>query len=343
MVSSTRDPGMAVILVNYRGAHDTIECLASLFSGDTIPYVIVADNASGDGSVDRITAWADGEGSVPVANPAHANEAYDRIERPIAYEVLGPDELQEGVRKPLTVIETGGNLGFAGGNNRGLELALNNPEIDILWLLNNDTIVEADTVRKLREAFVSAPQHAMLGTPIRLYHDRDRHQLLNGMRFDKWTGAAAGIGGGSPIDGPFDRDAVIAQSDFVCGASLAVTRDFVEDVGLLEERFFLYYEEIDWAMRARGRHQTGFADQAVVYHKEGASAGSASRLSRRARSPLSEYHHIRSKMIFCRKHFPALLPLYFAQNLAILARRVARRQPAQARAVLRATFGLPLD
>ena len=345
MVNSSivSDRGMAVILVNYRGADDTIECLASLFSGDTIPYVIVADNASGDGSVARIGAWADGEGTVPVANVAHANEAYDRIERPIEYEVLGPGDLAHGVRKPLTLIETGGNLGFAGGNNRGLELALNNPEIDLFWLLNNDTIVEPDTVRKLRQAFTDAPDHAMLGTPIRLYHDRDRHQLLNGMRFNKWTGAAAGIAGGSPVDSPFDRQDVIAKSDFVCGASLAVTRPFLEDVGPLEERFFLYYEEIDWAMRAKkGRHRTGFADQAIVYHKEGASAGSASRLSRRARSPLSEYHHIRSKMIFCRKHFPALLPLYFAQNLVIFARRVARRQPQQARAVLRATFGRPL-
>jgi hypothetical protein len=334
---------MAVVMVNFCRARDTIECLASLFAGDTVPYVIVADNASNDGSIEQIVAWAEGRESAFIANPAHESIAYGQIARPIKYEVLGPDDLQNGVHAPLTVIETGGNLGFAGGNNRGIELAVHNPDIDVIWLLNNDTIVEADTVRNLREAFVANPDCGMMGTQIRLYHDPERYQLLNGMQFNRWTGAAAGIAGGLPVDTLFDSDTVIAKSDFVCGASLAVTRKFVEDIGLLEERFFLYYEEIDWAMRARGKHRIWFADKAVVYHKEGASAGSASRLSARARSPLSEYHHIRSKMIFCRKHLPALLPVYFLQNLVILCRRMLRRQPMQAKAILRATFGLPLN
>lgn len=337
------DLRMAVVMVNFCRARDTIECLASLFAGDTVPYVIVADNASNDGSIEQIVAWAEGRESAFIANPAHESIAYGQIARPIKYEVLGPDDLQNGVHAPLTVIETGGNLGFAGGNNRGIELAVHNPDIDVIWLLNNDTIVEADTVRNLREAFVANPDCGMMGTQIRLYHDPERYQLLNGMQFNRWTGAAAGIAGGLPVDTLFDSDTVIAKSDFVCGASLAVTRKFVEDIGLLEERFFLYYEEIDWAMRARGKHRIWFADKAVVYHKEGASAGSASRLSARARSPLSEYHHIRSKMIFCRKHLPALLPVYFLQNLVILCRRMLRRQPMQAKAILRATFGLPLN
>ena len=340
--ASRVDPGMAVVTVNYRGADDTIECLASLFSGDVVPRVIVADNASGDGSVGRIAAWARGEVATPVANPLHRRDGARPLAFPLDFEIIGPADLARGISKPLTIIETGGNLGFAGGNNQGLRLALATAGVDLMWLLNNDTVIEPHTVAALRRAFADHPAWGMAGTPVRLYHEPGRYQLVNGQRFHKLTGSATGIHAAMPVDVPFSADAVRLQTDFVCGASLAVTRAFVERVGLMEERFFLYYEEIDWAMRARGLFETGFAPDATVYHKEGASAGSASRLSRRARSPLSEYHMIRSKMIFCRKHLPHLLPLYFAQNLVILARRLWRRQLPQASAVLRATFGLPL-
>lgn len=337
------DPGMAVITVNFRGADDTIECLASLLSGDVVPRIVVADNDSGDDSVERIVAWARGEVETPIASPLHhRDDGGRRPAFPLDFEIIGPADLARGIRKTLTIIETGGNLGFAGGNNQGLRLALATAGVDLMWLLNNDTIVEPGTVAALRDAFVANPGWGMAGTPVRLYHEPGRYQLLNGQRFDKWTGASVGIHAGMPVDVPFNADAIRLQSDFICGASLAVTRAFVERIGLMEERFFLYYEEIDWALRAHGLFETGFAPDAVVYHKEGASAGSASRISRRARSPLSEYHHIRSKMIFCRKHFPHLLPLYFAQNLVILARRIWRRQPPQAAAVLRAMLGLPL-
>ncbi len=337
------DPRMAIVTVNYRGANDTIECLASLFSGDTVPYVIVADNDSGDGSVDRIAAWAEGRVETPLVGPVSPGHPARPGARPSGFEIIGPGDLARGIRQPLTIIETGGNLGFAGGNNQGLRLALATAGIDLFWLLNNDTTVEPDTVTELRRAFAEHPDWGMVGTRVKFYHEPGRYQLLNGMRFNRWTGAAAGICGGMEVAEPFNADAVRLQTDFVCGASLAVSREFLEQVGLMNDRFFLYYEEIDWAMRAAGRFQIGFAADAVAYHKEGASAGSASKLSNRARSPLSEYHHIRSKMLFCARHLPHLVPLYTAQNLVILLRRLWRRQPAQATAVWRAMLGRPLN
>ncbi|WP_394269983.1 glycosyltransferase family 2 protein [Qipengyuania sp.] len=336
------DRTMAVILVNYRSPGDTIECLSSLFAGTRVPYVIVADNASGDGSLETIARWAEGRHELQIEHPFH-RMAQDRpITFPIEYEVRGPDDERRPPSKPLTLLQTGSNLGFAGGNNRGLQIASRGEGIDIFWLLNNDTTVGPQTVTAVAEAFASHPQWGMAGTPIRLYHEPTRHQLVNGMRFSKWSAAGAGIDAGSSVDQRFDAGDIIRQTDFVCGASLIMTRPFFETVGELEERFFLYFEEIDLATRAKGRFDIGFVADAIVYHKEGGSAGSASILSKRARSPLSEYHFIRSKMIFARKHYPWLVPLYFAQNLAIMARRALRRQPEQLKAVAKATFGLPL-
>ncbi|VAW02222.1 hypothetical protein MNBD_ALPHA04-674 [hydrothermal vent metagenome] len=337
------DTRFAVILVNWRGADDTIECLASLFSADHTPYIIVVDNDSGDGSVERIAEWARGHADVPVASTHHLNKAYKEIERPIDFEIIDRTQLGRGAKKPLTIINSGGNLGFAGGNNRGLELALATDDVSLFWLLNNDTIVEPATPLAIRNTFAANPKWGMAGTPIRLYHRPDRHQLVNGMRFSVLTGAGQAIEKGSPADRMFDSKRIAAETDFVCGASIIVTRDLIESVGMMEDAFFLYYEEIDWALRAKDKFEIGFVLGAVVYHKEGASAGSSSLLSNSARSPLSEYHHIRSKMIFCRKHYPLLLPVYFAQNLIILMRRIWRRQPPQANAVFRAIFGLPFN
>ncbi|MDG6079101.1 glycosyltransferase family 2 protein [Erythrobacter litoralis] len=330
---------MAVIAVNYRSPEDTIECLASLFSGERVPYVIVADNASGDGSLETIAAWAKGERETRYASEFHRNEATAAIRFPIECDLRGPDDLDRPIEKPLTLIDTGANLGFAGGNNRGLQVAAGNPAVELLWLLNNDTTVGPETVGMVIDAFGAHPEWGMAGTPVRLYHEPHTHQLVNGMRFNKLTGTGRGIGAGSAVDTKLDPDAVARQTDFVCGASLIMSREFFEDVGYLEERFFLFYEEIDLATRGK-QYPIGFIPDAVVYHKEGASAGSSSRLQ--ARSPLAEYHHIRSKMLFVRKHYPLLLPLYFAQNLVIVARRLMRRQPPQAKATARATFGLPL-
>lgn len=336
------EPSMVVIGVNFRGSADTIECLASLFTGSAIPYVVVADNASGDGSVDRIASWARGEISTPIANPLHQSLAERALAFPIDYEIIGPDDLSRGLRKPLTIIETGGNLGFSGGNNQGLRAALATPGVDLFWLLNNDTIAAPEAVAAVRRKFSDQPDWGMAGTPIRLYHSPDRFQLVNGQRFYKWTAASTGVMGGERATTPIDAQFVQAQTDFICGASLVLTRDFAEQVGLLEERFFLYFEEIDLALRGKGRFANGFIPEAVVYHKEGASAGSGSQLEVRARSRLAEYHLIRSKMIFCRKHYPHFLPLYFGQNLAIALRRILRGHIPQARAVWRASWGLPL-
>ncbi|EDL49317.1 glycosyltransferase family 2 protein [Erythrobacter sp. SD-21] len=316
-------PDLAIITVNYRAAPDTIECLKSLLDSRTNARVVVVDNNSADGSVEQIEAWL---GSQPL--------------------LVGDFEKRSGKRtdqrlsKRITLIASKINGGFASGNNIGLKAALATEEIEIFWLLNNDTVVAQGAAEEAIRYFRANPQVGMAGTQLRLYHDPERFQLLNGMEFSLLTGAASGIYSGRSVQTSFDPEDVLSRTDFICGASLLMRRNFLHAVGLLEESFFLYYEEVDLAFRGKA-FEVGFVADAIVYHKEGATAGSASQLSNRARSPLSEYHHIRSKMIFAKKHAPAFLPIYFIQNLAIWLRRIWRNQPAQAGAVWRATMGLP--
>ena len=316
---------LAVVTVNYRSASDTIECIESLLEADCWPWIIVVDNASGDGSSQRIIDWARNNRKV-----CDSFAVRDARSSPAPLDAL------------LTLVCNDSNGGFSNGNNVGLRLALQTEHVETFWLLNNDTKVDRCAAEHIARYFAENTHIGMAGTQVRLYHNSDHWQLLNGMEFDRWTGAARGIMSGEKTDTHYCAQEVIAKSDFICGASMVLSKTFLDEVGLLEERFFLYYEEVDLAFRGRA-FPKGFVEKAVVYHKEGATAGSASNLTHRPRSALSEYHHIRSKMIFARKHLPFMVPIYALQNLIIWARRLARRQPAQAKAIVRAILGLPLQ
>ncbi len=341
-------PRMGVVLVNWNRWADTIEALESLLRSSVPLRVIVVDNASADGSMERIEAWAAGQ--VPAAAAASAMAGYSTPPLPkplrcrriaadaIAGAVLGPDD-------SLVLVDSGGNLGFAGGNNVGLRLLLGDPAIDWFWLLNNDTVVAADTAEALQRQMAAVPRIGICGAVVRYYWQPDRLQALNGHRFNLWTGAAQGIHQGALASAPFDPAQVVAQTGFVLGASLAVSRAFLERVGLMEERYFLYFEEVDWAFRNKALGDaafvTGFADKAVVFHKEGGSIGSGGGPG--ARSLLSEYWLARSRLAFVRRHRPLLLPWHWLFTLALIGRRLGRGQPDKARILLRALLGKPMQ
>ena len=335
-------PQLGIVLVNWRRPDDSIECLESVLRG-TIPVrIVVVDNASGDGSLDRIAAWAAGSIEAVAASPAMAGPVTPPIAKPVAVQRLTASEA--AITSPtgrLTLIDAGRNGGFAAGNNIGLAHLLLDPGMDYFWLLNNDTIIEPDTAAAL-VSHMGASGAGMCGTVVRYYWHPDRVQALNGHRFNKWTGASIGIGSNQAAGLAFDPAQVAAQTDFVLGASLAVSRDFLTTIGPMEEGYFLYFEEADWAARnaarKRGRFPLGFADKAVVFHKEGGSIGSSSTPGQQSR--LSDYWLNRSRLAYTRRFNPLLLPLHWLLTIGIAARRLLRRQPAKSAAVMRALFGL---
>jgi len=328
---------LGVVLVNWRGAADTLECLESLAHA-TIPLrVIVVDNASGDGSLERIAAWARGEELAIPRSPEMARFSTPPTSKPVTWQQCEPGETGDNGAW-LTLIDSGGNLGFAGGNNVGLRFVLADPAIRYVWLLNNDTVVEPGAPAALLTALEAAAAPGMCGTVVRYYHRPGTLQALNGSTFNAWTGTSAGIAFGQPAATLFDAADVARKTDFVLGASLAVTRAFVETVGEMEESYFLYCEEIDWAWRNNGQFEVIFAAGAIVYHKEGGSIGSSGQKG--MRSDLSEYYLLRSKLQLISRHRPWLLPVHWGVAASQIALRLWRRQPAKALVMTRALLGL---
>jgi GT2 family glycosyltransferase len=335
-------PRLGIVLVNWRRPDDSIECLESVLRG-TIPVrVVVVDNGSGDGSLDRIASWAAGAVDAVAASPAMAGHIAPPIAKPVAVQRLtGAEAATTPPTGTLSLIDAGRNGGFAAGNNIGLAHLLQGPGIDYFWLLNNDTIIEPDAAAAL-VAHLDASGAGMCGTVVRYYWRPDRVQALGGHRFNKWTGTSIGIGSNQPAGQAVDSAQVAAQTDFVLGASLAVSRDFLTGIGPMAESYFLYFEEADWAARnaalGGGRYPLGFADKAVVFHKEGGAIGSSSAPGQQ--SQLSDYWLNRSRLAYTRRFNPHLLPLHWLLTIGIAGRRLLRRQPAKSVAVMRALFGL---
>lgn len=161
-----------------------------------------------------------------------------------------------------TLIETGENLGFAGGNNVGIEAALKAGATHVL-LLNNDTVVD----KGFLDAFLKQ-NDPIMGAKIYLESDPNRFDHIGG----RWNKAAAKfdlIGAREVDQGQYDEP---CNLDYACGACLFIKKEVLETVGLLENAFFLFWEESDFCARAKN---AGFlvrlCPQAKIWHKVSAS------------------------------------------------------------------------
>jgi len=321
-----------ILLVNWNRWKDTIECLESVFRNDFPDYrVVVCDNGSEDGSVERIRAWAEGNLQVdlPESNPLR-RLSHPPVPKPIPYVEFdrkqaeaGGDLLDDSTR--LILVQTGANLGFAGGNNVGLRYALARDDFEFAWLLNNDTVVEADALTRLVRRMEEDSRMGICGSTLPFY---DRPSFLwarGGAVFCRWIPYARCISYGKPVSGSFRREDVERCMGYVAGASMLVSRPFLKDVGLLCEEYFLYYEEPDWAARARGRYTLGYTPESVVYHKVGASTSILGR-SASGNRRLKEYVH-RNALLYTRKHHPLALPTVWLSLLLLRAAAFLRDLP----------------
>lgn len=341
MITPDTTARLGVVIVNFRGAADTIECLESLLRTPLPMRIVVVENGSGDDSAEVIRAWAAGATPARAESPIMAPLSTPPIAKPVALMSLPASGAGSCPPEMLTLIESPDNLGFAGGNNLGLRHLAGDPDLTHFWLLNNDTVVTRDAPAALLARLQAGPRMGMCGTIVRHYWAPDRVQALNGFAFSLLTGTGRALGGNGPATQSFDPLAIADETDFVLGASLAISRDFLLKVGPMAEDYFLYFEEMDWAIRNRRlgdeAFDIGFAHGATVFHKAGRSIGSTS--AHTARSAFSDYWMTRSRLKYVWRHHRLLWPWHWLLGWAIIARRLLRRRWSHAGAVLRAMLG----
>lgn len=246
---------ISIITINYNGYKDTCELIASLPLEDKSIEVIVVDNASKEDEATLI------------------EQQYPQVK----------------------VIRSQKNLGFAGGNNLGIQAAHGK----YLFFLNNDTLlrckkedVRCKMFQPLIDRLESSPKIGMVSPKIRFSWGANPIQYAGYTPLSKITLRNTAIGCGEDDHGQYDTP---HPTPYAHGAAMMVRREAIEMAGLMPECYFLYYEELDWSMMIRRvGYDIWYEPAFTVYHKESQTTGQ--------QSPLRTYYITRNRLLFVKRN-----------------------------------------
>jgi GT2 family glycosyltransferase len=203
----------------------------------------------------------------------------------------------------VTAIEAAGNLGYGGGINVALAAIAGRPGWRGVWVVNPDTEPEPEALSRLL-AYTEAGGYGLVGC--RVVFKGSGIVQTRGGTWRRWIGRGLGLGIGDPRDATVDVALLERRLDWISGAAMYATRGYVERVGPMDDRYFLYCEDVDWSLR-RGSFRLGYAHDAVVLHEHGTTIGSS--VVHGARSALSIYLMERNRLLLTRQHFPGIYPV----------------------------------
>lgn len=197
-------------------------------------------------------------------------------------------QITEGNFPKTKLLKSNTNLGFAGGNNWGMQQANG----DYYFIVNNDTEVTADLIEKLLKPFETDKQIAVVCPKIKYYDNPDYIQFAGFAKMNMYTGRTHSIGDKEKDDGRYDNPGYTFGAH---GCAMMVKKEAANLTGMFPEKFFLYYEEWDWSMRIhKAGYKIYYEPAAVIYHKESMSVGKE--------SLLKEYYISRNRILFMRRN-----------------------------------------
>lgn len=271
-------PRVGIILLNWNGWRDTIECLDSLCRlHHRNFFVVVVDNGSADDSVERITQWAREFRCAPPDGESASFHSLSHDGKSATLCLAAGDEkaLRDEVASgsgSVILVRSAENLGFAAGCNLGMRLSVTIGS-DYLWLLNNDTVVDPESLGKLVSFLEEHPDFAAATGQIRHHRKPDitwncgGNLLPLGFRRYNYRGAAV-------RDVPQSGH---SQITFMTGCAALLRAPLMERIGFLSERFFFGEEDFELCHRLkRLGHPMACCYDAVIFHKVGASISAAS-------------------------------------------------------------------
>lgn len=239
---------ISIITVNYNGFNDTCELIDTLPLNDDSLEVIVIDNAS------------------------EKNEA-------LLIEARYPN---------VKAIRSNTNLGFAGGNNLGINAATGK----YLFFINNDTIIKDFNINVLINRLESSNEIGMVCPKIRFAWEDNPIQFAGYTKLSRITLRNKAIGFGEKDMGQHNTP---HPTPYAHGAAMLVKREALEKVGKMPESYFLYYEEYDWSiMFRRAGYEIWYEPLFTIYHKESKSTGQ--------NSPLKTYYITRNRLLLARRN-----------------------------------------
>ena len=282
------------LILNYKAATETISCAESLLAHcPTVNHIVVVDNDSQDGSAAQLQAWLD--------EKAHPN---------------------------VTFLRNPENNGYAGGNNYGLRWAMEHLQPSYFWVINNDTYVDSDAFSPLLQA-LQANDRQFVGSLV-LSADTGRLECYGGGKLYPILGKARLLGKDQSLEA-IDEQQQTHAPDYIMGCSLAFSAALTREIGLMDEAYFMYFEEVDWQYRAR---RFGITSQVIpasrLFHYGSLSLGS--------RSAFYHYYRNRAATRFNKRFYGPAFALTSAFLLSAVTTLKEYRNPTLAWSGIKGAF-----
>lgn len=287
---------LSIIILNWNGWEHTLRCLETLFRSHYSNFeVVLIDNGSSPESLLKVHDWLSGRLSVKT----NLNAIHGPAQKPSVVFQYCANDLNAGsvvVSRPdrsIVLVRSEINLGFAGGCNLGIRYALSDNQVGILFLLNNDMEIEPDAINRLANFLLSSESAGVCQPKIMLSREKG---LIDSVGINvTWFGRAEQVAYRQQDCGLYQGDPRVVYG--ASGGAMMLKREVLDSVGLFDEDFFAYYEDVDLALRIRkAKWGVYCVPDAVTYHFHSASLGAA--------SPKKWYFPIRNSFLMVIKNLP---------------------------------------
>ena len=257
---------VSIIILNWNGWKDSIECLESVYQMDYKNFnVVLVDNGSEDESINMIRKYCLGDLKIKsnFYNQNIDNKPLELIE----YTNIEVESLFEEnnlfnnskSNKKLILIKNDRNYGFSEGNNIGIKFSLETLNPNYILLLNNDTVVDKNSLNELVSFLCNNKNVGIVGPKVYYYDDPEQIAYI-GHNINLCTARRS--------DPEVESHSSPIKIDYVVGCGLLIKADVIKDIGILDTDYFLYYEDADWCLRARkSGYDIFYVPTSRIWHK----------------------------------------------------------------------------
>ena len=307
-------PLISIIVLNWQNATETINCITSLLKLNYNNFnIIVCDNDSHDSSVSEMSNWC------------QSNQ--------VLYSLYNENDINlknSNLSNHIYIIKNNKNYGYAGGNNIGIKFALKNSACEYVWVLNNDTSVHPESLESMFNKMESTKGLGVCGSLLLHESDKDIIQAAGGV-FNAKLCTTRHLLENRLVSTVTSEEASKLSPDYAVGASMLIKREVFENIGILFEDYFLYYEEIDFALRVKKQYKIAIDFNSHVYHKLGDSI-------KRGKSELADYLSVRNRLIVSLRFYPQNFAFVWLSLIIVFVNRCRRRQFKRAQKILTIMF-----